>query len=92
MGKKKTAQSEATPVEQIDSQVTADNPPPEQQKESITYVVVRDGFRVSDREYETLDDPVAATEKEFWEKVSKNHSWGEKVEIVQYDVKKHRIW
>ena len=58
----------------------------------ITYVVVRDGYRVSDREYLIVDDPIAITEKEFWTKVATDHSWGEKVDIVQYDPKKHRTW
>lgn len=61
-------------------------------KKSVTYVVVRDGYRVEDSEYEILEDPIAISVKEFWTKVSKNHSWGEKVEIVQYDSKKHRVW
>jgi hypothetical protein len=57
-----------------------------------TYVVVRDGFRVSDKEYETIDDPYAVVEKEFWTMVSNKHSYGEPVEIVPYESKKHRIW
>lgn len=59
---------------------------------SVTYVVVRDGHRVSDREYQTLDDPWAIHEQEFWALITKNHSYGERVDIVQYDSKKHRIW
>ena len=58
----------------------------------ITYVVVRDGFRVEDREYETPDDPAAIATKDFWTRVSQNYSWGEKVDIVQYESKKHRVW
>jgi hypothetical protein len=57
-----------------------------------TYVVVRDGYRVEDREYEDPNDPAAISTKEFWTRVSKNMSWGEKVSIVQYDPKKHRVW
>jgi len=56
------------------------------------YVVTRDGYRVSDREYTSVADKDALNEMKFWNKVSKNHSWGEKVEIVQYDSKKHRVW
>ena len=56
------------------------------------YVVVRDGFRVEEKEYDSPDDPVAIATVEFWTKVSRNHSWGEKVEIAQYDPRKHRIW
>jgi len=58
----------------------------------ISYVVVRDGFRVEDREYETPDNPSAISTKDFWTRVSQNHSWGEKVDIVQYESKKHRVW
>ena len=57
-----------------------------------TYVVVRDGLRVSDREYETIDDPYAILEKDFWTLISNKHSYGEPVEIVLYESKKHRIW
>jgi len=63
-----------------------------EQKRPTVYVVVRDGFRVSDKEYDDPKDPVCVNEIEFWKKVSKNHSYGEKVEAVQYDSKKHRIW
>jgi hypothetical protein len=59
---------------------------------SDRYVVTRDGYRVSDKEYSTTSDKSALDELKFWNKVSKNHSWGEKVEIVQYDPKKHRVW
>ena len=58
----------------------------------ITYVVVREGYRVSDREYETPDDPAAISEQEFWTQVAKKHSYGEPVSIVQYDSRKHRVW
>jgi hypothetical protein len=59
----------------------------------LTYVVVRDGYRVSDLEYSTPDGGGNATvEKEFWTRVAKKHSHGEPVEIVQYDPKKHRVW
>lgn len=58
----------------------------------ITYVVIRDGHRVSDREYQTLDDPWAIHEQEFWTLIAKNHSYGERVDVVEYDSKKHRIW
>jgi hypothetical protein len=64
----------------------------EEQTKTTTYVVIRDGYRVEDREYESVDDPVAVATKEFWTKVANNHSWGEKVEIVKYDSNQHRIW
>jgi hypothetical protein len=82
----KTAKTETT-VTPATSVNNIDNKPAR-----ITYVVVRDGFRVEDREYETPDDPAAVDTKDFWTRVSKNFSWGEKVDIVQYESKKHRVW
>ena len=64
----------------------------EKRERPITFVVVRAGIRVSDREYSSSDDDVAIQEKEFWNKVAQNHSYGEPVEIVQYDPRKHRVW
>jgi hypothetical protein len=58
----------------------------------VKYIVVRDGYRVSDKEYASAQDLAAIAECEFWEKVAKNHSHGERVDIVQYDSKKHRVW
>ena len=58
----------------------------------IKFVVVRDGYRVSDRDYETADDPTAINECEFWSRIANNHSHGESVAIVQYDSKRHRVW
>jgi len=85
MGKKKQF-SDAAP-DATAQQVNADV-----EQRPIKYVVLRDGFRVEDREYDSPEDPVAIAILEFWTKVSKNHSWGEKTEIVQYDPKKHRVW
>jgi hypothetical protein len=62
------------------------------EEKSIKYVVLRDGFRVEDAEYDTPDDPVALATLQFWTKISQTHSCGEKTEIVQYDSKKHRVW
>ena len=56
------------------------------------YVVIRGGLRVSDNEYLKADEPKAIAEKDFWQKVIKRWPDGTKVEIVQYDKKKHRIW
>ena len=56
------------------------------------YVVIRDGLRVSDKDYPKPDEPRAIDEKEFWQKVIERWPDGTKVEIVQYDKKKHRIW
>jgi len=59
---------------------------------SPRYVVTRDGYRVSDREYSSNIDENAIYELEFWYKIANIHSYGEKVEIVQYDPKRHRVW
>lgn len=56
------------------------------------YVVTRSGLRVSDKDYPRADEPRALAEKAFWQKVVNYSSDGTKVEIVQYDKKKHRIW
>jgi hypothetical protein len=58
----------------------------------IRYVVVRDGHRVSNKEYDFPTDPQCLEEIQFWSGVSKKQSNGEKVEAVLYDSKKHRIW
>jgi len=58
----------------------------------VTFVVVREGFRVSDREYSAANDPFAIEERNFWKRVATNHSYREPVAIVQYDSKKHRVW
>jgi len=73
------------PSETSHSQPTGEQRP-------VSYVVVREGFRVSDSEYVSPQDLVAIAECAFWNKVAVNHSYGEKVEIVQYDSKKHRVW
>ena len=59
---------------------------------STRYVVIRDGYRVSDREYMSDNDSDAVHEKEFWAKVARFHSCGEAVDIVVYDARKHRVW
>lgn len=59
---------------------------------SPRYVVTRDGYRVSDKDYFSVSDKQAINEMKFWDFISKKHSYGEKVEIVQYDPKLHRIW
>lgn len=56
------------------------------------YVVVRGGLRVSDKDYPKLDEPRAIAERDFWRKVVERWPDGTKVEIVQYDKKKHRVW
>ena len=54
------------------------------------YVVVRDGFRVSEKEYTTPGNIQAIDERDFWTRVAKDD--GTKVYIVKYDKKKHRTW
>jgi hypothetical protein len=83
--KKKTEKQEAAPTA---PQVIPEN----KEAKPIKFVVVRDGCRVSEKEFETHDDPIAILEQEFWTLVSNNHSYGEPVKIVQYDPKKHRVW
>lgn len=56
------------------------------------YVVVRGGHRVSNKEYDTPTDPLCLDEINFWSKISKTNSAGEKVEAVLYDSRRHRIW
>ena len=58
----------------------------------LRYVVVRGDLRVSDKDYPKHDEPRAIAEKEFWQKVVNKWPDGTRVEIVQYDKKKHRIW
>ena len=58
----------------------------------VRYVVLREGHRVSDREYETPTDSKCIEEVRFWTRIAKNHSYGEKVEAVKYDSKIHRVW
>ena len=56
---------------------------------TIKFVIVRDGYRVSEKEYDSPTDPVCVAEIAFWRNVSNNSSHGEKVEAVQFDSKKH---
>jgi len=54
------------------------------------YVVVRNGLRVSDQEYDT---PVEAnTEVQHWKSIIKRWPDGSTIEVVEKDEKKHRIW
>ena len=57
------------------------------------YVVVRGvtEVRVSDKDYPSSDDERAISERDFWQRVA-NRGISEKVSVVQYDKKKHRIW
>ena len=58
----------------------------------IKYVVVRNGHRVSDKDYDAPNNPRCLDEINFWTRVSNNTSFGEKVEVVPYDSKRHRVW
>lgn len=82
--KKTKTKEEAAPAI---PQVTTENKEPK----SAKYVVVRDGYRVSDKEYFAADDPAAIHEQLFWTRVARM-SFSEPVDIVQYDSKKHRVW
>ena len=82
---RKTKPREATPAPQQATDGGTETKP-------TLFVVVRDGYRVSDREYNDPADPVAVAEQDFWTRVAKNHSHGEPVAIVKYDSKKHRVW
>ena len=59
-------------------------------KKNETYVVVRDNFRVSDKEY--LNTADAENELSFWQRVVKRWPDGTKVELVKKDNKRHRIY
>lgn len=87
MGKQTKSETMATPEPQ---QVT--NGETTEVNEIKSFVVTRDGFRVSDKEYTSTDDPYCINEFEFWKRVETNHSYGAPVEIVAYDPKKHRVW
>lgn len=58
----------------------------------VKFVVVREGHRVSDKEYDSPTDPSCVAEIAFWQGIANKNSYGEKVEAVQYDSKKHRVW
>jgi len=85
MKKQKSNQTESAPVASQGTAVKLEAKP-------TKFVVVRDGYRVSEKEYETADAEVAVAEKEFWTRIANVHSHGEPVAIVQYESKKHRVW
>lgn len=86
MKKPKNSKKEAAPA---NPQVTTDN---KDTKKPVRFVVVRDGYRVSDKEYESASDEAAIQECGFWTRVAQNHSYGEPVGIVPFEPKKHRVW
>ncbi len=77
-------------VEKTAASTVADN----NKSSTNEYVVIREGFRVSNKSYVTPDDPDAIAEQKFWENIARNHSYGEPVTIVEYDTKNrlHRVW
>jgi len=58
----------------------------------IKYVVVRGGHRVSDKEYDSPTDEKCLAEIKFWTAIATRQSYGEAVEAIPYDSKRHRIW
>jgi len=64
----------------------------EQNVVTPTFVVTRSGLRVSDAEYPSEKDPSAISERDFWRRVATKSNDGTKVEIVQFDKKKHRVY
>lgn len=85
MSKPNTENSSASSTQRVAHGKTTEERP-------TRYVVVREGRRVSDRDYETASDPNCIAEVSFWKNVARNHSHGEKVEAVLYDSKSHRVW
>ena len=83
----------------VKSNEVEQTPSPEVQVESKTqdgsyqsYVVLRAGYRVSEKEYSDPKDSSALSELEFWKKVETNHSYGAPVEIVPYNPRRNRVW
>lgn len=65
----------------------------EQQPSKVPkFVVVRDGMRVSDKDYAQPNDPQAQSERVYWQNIANRWSHGERVQVVQYDSKRHRVW
>jgi len=77
------------PIDEVVEQTITDWTPGEK---TPRYVVIRGGLRVSDKDYPDQSEPRAIAEMNFWRKVIDRWPDGTRVEIVQYDKKKHRIW
>jgi hypothetical protein len=60
-------------------------------KNENKYVVVRNGVRVSDVEYDTDNCAKIKNEYDFWKRVIKNWSAGDTLEIVKKE-NKHRVY
>jgi hypothetical protein len=54
------------------------------------FVVTRSGIRVSDIEYETVAE--AANEVSFWKKIISRWPDGTKINVEEYDDKKHKVY
>lgn len=54
------------------------------------YVVIRSGIRVSDLEYDNVDD--ATQEVEHWQRILNTWPDGTKITVEEYNDKKHRIY
>lgn len=63
-----------------------------QELKSDKYVVTRDGYRVSENEYDSPSCPEALQEQLYWSSIEQKHSWGAPVVIVKFDNKLHRVW
>jgi len=85
MGKRKKTEKAAPEPQQVTDGKTAEARP-------VTYVVLRAGYRVSDKEYSDVNDPACVSELEFWSKVERYHSHGAPVKVEVFDPKKHRVW
>jgi hypothetical protein len=79
-------------LEEVLTPVETDVVIEEQKVVSPTFVVTRGGLRVSDFEYPSQTDPVAISEKNFWKRVVQKYPDGTRIEIVQFDKKKHRVY
>lgn len=75
-------------MKKADKKVTSEKP--RLDSTSKHFVVVRDGYRVSEDVYESADDPKAVSERDFWRRVAKK-SRNEPVEIVPYNPKVHKV-
>jgi hypothetical protein len=64
----------------------------EQKVATPTFVVTRGGLRVSDVEYNSPEDQKAVAEANFWKSIVTKFPDGTRIEIVQFDKKKHRVW
>lgn len=88
----KTKQNEMDKLEEVLTSIKSDVVYEEQKVNTPTFVVIRNGCRVSEHEYNSENDPYAIAEKNFWQKIVNRYPDGTKIEIVQFDKKKHKIF